>query len=312
MEYLEISEKVKEAQWRKKPVVALETAVVTHGLPSPQNYKLALELEELIGKAGAVPATVGIVDGIVKVGLSEEEIQRLAEGEDVRKVGPRDFSAVLAREGCGGTTVGGTLNAIKHTDIMVFTTGGIGGVHRGNPFDVSADLTTLGSSRAVVVCSGAKSILDVPATLEVLETQMVPVVGYQCDHFPAFYARSSGLPIHIRVDEVSQVVEIANAHWTMDMSSSLLLVVPPPEEEALADEEMEKAVEKALEEAEEKGISGGAVTPFLLDRVNEITEGKSLRANLSLLRNNALLAAEVAKAYHKGRTWEIGFGESGD
>lgn len=312
MEYIEIAEKVKEAQWRKKPIVALETAVVTHGLPSPQNYKLALELEELIEKAGAVPATVGVLDGVIKVGLSEKEIQRLAEGGDVSKVGPRDFSAVLARGGCGGTTVGGTLQAIKHTEIMVFATGGIGGVHRGNPFDVSADLTTLGSNRAIVVCSGAKSILDLPATLEVLETQMVPVVGYQCDHFPAFYARSSGLPIHIRVDEISQVVEIANAHWMMDMVSSLLLVVPPPQEDALRDEEMKEAVEKALEAVQEQKISGGAVTPFLLDRVSELTEGKSLQANLSLLRNNALLAAEVAKEYHKDKRWEIGFGGSGD
>jgi pseudouridine-5'-phosphate glycosidase len=162
-----------------------------------------------------------------------------------------------------------------------------------------------------VVCSGAKSILDLPATLEVLETQLVPVVGYQCDHFPAFYARSSGLPIPIRVDEISQVAEIANAHWMMDMSSALLLVVPPPQEDALSDEEMTYAIEKALEDAQEKGVSGGAVTPFLLDRVSELTEDRSLQANLSLLRNNALIAAEVAKAYHKDKRWEIGFGESG-
>lgn len=311
MEDVKIAEKVKQAHWKKKPIVALETAVVTHGLPSPQNLQLALALEELIETAGALPATVGVVDGVAKVGLTEEEIRGLAEGEGVRKVGPRDFSAVLAGGESGGTTVGGTLQVLKHTDIMVLATGGIGGVHRGNSFDVSADLTTLGDNRAIVVCSGAKSILDLPATLEVLETQAVPVLGYQCDHFPAFYARSSGLPVQARVDDIEQVVEMARSHWGMGMGSALLLVVPPPGEDALEKEEMESAVEKALGEAEDQKISGGAVTPFLLDRVSELTEGKSLQANLSLLRNNALLAAEVAKEYHKGKRWEIGFGGSG-
>lgn len=308
MDELIIAEKVKEAVWRKNPLVGLETAVVSHGLSSPHNRDVALEMEELVEEAGAVPATIGVIEGAAKVGLTEEDIKNLAEGEGVKKVGPRDFSTVLARGYSGGTTVGGTLTVLKHTDIMVLATGGIGGVHRGNPFDVSADLGALADTRAIVVCSGAKSILDLPATMELLETRSVPVVGYQCDHFPAFYARSSGLPVPARVEEVDEVVEIARAHWTMGMDSAILLVVPPPEEEALEAEEIEEAVSRALEEAENRGIQGSSVTPFLLDRVNEFTGGKSLDANLSLLRNNALIAAEVAKAYSSGELWGIGFG----
>lgn len=311
MDQFVIADKVKEAQWRKRPIVALETAVITHGLPAPHNLTVALNVEELIEQAGAVPATVGVIDGVVKVGLSEGEIEQLAEGEDLQKIGPRDFSRVLARKESGGTTVAGTLVALKQTDIMVFATGGIGGVHRGHPFDVSADIPTLGCNPAIVVCSGAKSILDLPATIEALETQGVPVVGYKCDDFPAFYARSSGLPVPTRVEEVDEVVEMAQGHWQMGLDSAVLMVVPTPEEDALDEEMVESAVEAALQAVEERGLSGAAVTPFLLSRVGEETEEKSLQANLSLLRNNALVAAEVAKAYHKGEKWEVGFGPSG-
>jgi len=310
MEHIINADKVKEALWRKNPLVAMESAVISHGLPSPHNLETALAMEELVEKAGAVPATIGIIDGEVKVGLSEDGIHSLAEEDGVHKVGPRNFSTVLAAGASGGTTVGGTLTALKQTDIMVLATGGIGGVHRGNPFDVSADIPVLGNTRAIVVCSGAKSILDMPATLEMLETQSVPVIGYQCDHFPAFYATSSGLPVQTRVEEVGEVVEIARKHWIMGLESALLLVVPPPKEDALDDEDVEEIVSQALDEADESGISGPAVTPYLLDRVKEMTDGKSLQANLSLLRNNALIAAEVAKAYSDKKLWDIGFGGS--
>lgn len=311
MDSFEIADKVKEAQWRKKPIVALETAVITHGLPSPQNIKVALEVEEIIEQAGAVPATVGVMDGVVKVGLSESDIEQLATSEDVEKIGPRDFSQALARKASGGTTVAGTLVALKQTDIMVFATGGIGGVHRGQPLDVSADVPTLGSNRAIVVCSGAKSILDLPATLEMLETEAVPVLGYQCDDFPAFYARSSGLPIPTRVNEIDEVVEMARKHWNMGLDSAVLLAVPPPEDHALQEEALEEAVAAAMDALEEEGITGKDVTPFLLQRVAAFTEDQSLEANLALLRNNALIAAEVAKAYDKEKGWEIGFEPSG-
>ncbi len=310
MDHITNAERIKEALWRKNPLVAVESAVISHGLPSPHNIEVALAMEELVEEAGAVPATIGIIEGEVKVGLSEDEIRALAGGDAVHKVGPRNFATVLAAGDSGGTTVGGTLTALKQTDIMVLATGGIGGVHRGNPFDVSADIPALGNTRAIVVCSGAKSILDMPATLEKLETQAVPVIGYQCDHFPAFYATSSGLPVQTRVEEVSEVVEIARKHWMMGLESALLLVVPPPQEDALDGEEMEDIISQALDEADEEGISGSGVTPYLLNRVQELTDGKSLQANLSLLRNNALIAAEVAKAYYDKKLWDIGFGGS--
>ena len=310
MDHITNAEKVKEALWRKNPLVALESAVISHGLPSPHNIEVALAMEELVEEAGAVPATIGIIDGEVKVGLSEDEIRTLAGGEGVQKVGPRHFSSVLTAGDSGGTTVGGTLTALKQTDIMVLATGGIGGVHRGNPHDVSADIPILANIRAIVVCSGAKSILDIPATLEMLETHAVPVIGYQCDHFPAFYATSSGLPVQTRVEEVDEVVEMARKHWMMGLESALLLVVPPPKEDAVDHEEMEEIISRALEEADEEDISGPGVTPYLLDRVQELTDGKSLQANLSLLRNNALIAAEVAKAYSDKKLWDIGFGGS--
>ena len=293
------SPRVKDAIAEDLPLVALETAVVTHGLPFPQNLEIAREMEEIIIQAGAVPASIGMLRGRLHLGLTGTQLEELAQLDEAEKISRRDFGAALLKGSSGGTTVAGTLTALKASPIKVFATGGIGGVHRGGGFDVSADLPALADTRAVVVCAGAKSILDLPATLEMLETLSIPVVGYQTDHFPAFYARSSGIPVKTRVDVPREAALLADHHWALDLESAVLLVVPPPQEDALDDQVMEQAVEQALEEAEEAGIKGAEVTPYLLSRVSEITGGDSLRANLSLLKNNARVAAQTAAALHE-------------
>ena len=278
------------------PIVALESAVITHGLPRPTNHELARDVEADVRAFGAQPATIALLDGRIKVGLEPEELERLANLDKTRKISPRDFVIALANGLSGGTTVAATLHVAHLAGIQVFATGGIGGVHRGSTFDVSADLPQLGKSPLVVVCAGAKSILDLPATREVLETQGVPVVGYQTDDFPAFYTRSSGLPVDFRVDSPEEAAALAAKSWQAGVQSAVLLVVPPPEETALPEDRMEEAVLAAIAEAEELGIHGAATTPFLLQRVSEITKGDSLVANLALLRNNAKVAAQVAVA----------------
>lgn len=278
------------------PVVALESAVITHGLPRPKNLDLARRVESVVREEMAVPATIALLDGRVHLGLSGAEVERLANADGARKISRRDFGIALARAEAGGTTVAGTLIAARQAGIRVFATGGIGGVHRNAPFDVSADLPELGRSPLVVVCAGAKAILDLPATLEVLETMGVAVIGYQTDELPAFYSRSSGLPVPVRVETPQEVAEIARAHWSLGIESALLVVQPPPEEVALPAVEIECSINDALEEARENKISGAAVTPFLLSRVSGLSGGASLRANLALLENNARLAARIAAA----------------
>lgn len=277
------------------PVVALETAVVTHGLSRPRNLELACELEAIVRSENAVPATVGLIDGKIHVGLSQQELERLANEPGTRKISRRDFGIAIARKECGGTTVAGTLIAARIAGLSVFATGGIGGVHRDAPFDVSADLAELGRCPLVVVCAGAKAILDLPATLEVLETMGVPVVGFQTDEFPAFYSIGSGLPVTARANTPAEVADIARAQWNTGINSAVLVVVPPPAEYALPVAEVEISIRKALQEAGAKSIHGAAATPFLLSRVSELSGGASLQANLALLRNNARLAALIAK-----------------
>jgi len=288
------SDEVWTAINEKTPLVGLETAVVTHGLPYPTNIELAQAMENIIREEGAVPATVGVLGGRAQIGMRKEDILLLAQDHEVIKVSRRDFSRAAAKKLNGGTTVAGTLTALHKAGINVFATGGIGGVHRNAPYDISADLPTLGQTPALVVCAGAKSILDLPATLEMLETLSVPVVGFQTNLFPAFYARSSGLPISIEVEDPEQAALLAKSHWGMGINSAVLLVVPPPLDVALPDRQMEEAVEQALKDAEEHKITGQEVTPFLLKRVSEITGKASLKANLGLLLNNARVAARVA------------------
>ncbi len=285
-----------------KPVVALESTVLTHGLPHPQNLQLARDMEKTVRDNGATPATIGFLDGKLHIGLTDSELERVASVDDVYKVGPRDFATVIAKNANGGTTVAGTMLAAKHANIKVFATGGIGGVHRDAPFDISADLQALASIPMIVVCAGAKAILDLPATLEYLETMSVPVVGYGTDEFPAFYSRESGLDVSVRLDSPQAFVEFAQAHWETGLQSAVLVTNPVPEAEAIARSEMEPFIAQANHEAHAQGIHGKAVTPFLLSRISELTGGKSMRANLALLLNNAQLAAQIAQAMHAKAT----------
>ncbi|BAJ64281.1 pseudouridine-5'-phosphate glycosidase [Anaerolinea thermophila] len=296
MEKIVLSPAVQKALDAKTPLVALETAVVTHGLPYPVNVQLAHALEQEVQEQGATPATIGVLRGAVYVGVSAEALESLAQESAVRKISARDFGIALARGESGGTTVAGTLVVARQVGIRVFATGGIGGVHRHAPFDVSADLFELGRSPLVVVCAGAKAILDLPATREVLETHGVPVVGYQTDEFPAFYSRESGLPVDVRADSPEEVAKIAQTHWQMGNSSAVLVVVPPPVEAALPREQVERWIEQAVQEANQRGIHGAGVTPFLLARMAELSGGTSLQANLALLRQNARVGAQIAGA----------------
>ncbi|MFV1948405.1 MAG: pseudouridine-5'-phosphate glycosidase [Anaerolineales bacterium] len=296
MDELHFSEEVANALDSNQPLVGLETAVLTHGLPYPTNIELAQAMEGVIREEGAVPATVGVLGGKPQVGMNKEDLLLLAQDREVIKISRRDFSRACAKKLNGGTTVAGTITALDRAGIKVFATGGIGGVHRNAPFDISADLPALGNTPVLVVCAGAKSILDLPATLEMLETLSVPVVGYQTSLFPAFYARSSGLPLSTQVEDVEQIAILAKAHWDMGINSAVLLTVPAPIDVALPEKKMADAVNQALKEAAKHKIKGGEVTPFLLKRVSEITGKASLNANLGLLLNNARVAARVAVA----------------
>jgi pseudouridine-5'-phosphate glycosidase len=278
------------------PVVALESAVITHGLPQPENLNLARDMEVTVRENGAVPATIALLDGRIHVGLSDSQLIQLAHLEESRKISMRDFGIAISRRISGGTTVAASLFVASQAGIRVFATGGIGGVHRGAPFDVSADLLQLGKTPVLVVCAGAKAILDLTATREVLETQGIPVIGYQTDEFPAFYTRSSGLPVDMSVDTPEEAVQVAVAAWEAGLKSAVLLVVPPPQETALEAEKMESAIVTAIAEAVELNIQGSAMTPFLLNRVSELTDGESLQANLALLKNNARIAGKAAAA----------------
>jgi len=279
-----------------QPVVALESTLITHGLPHPKNLEVARALEMAVREAGAVPATIAILSGQIHVGLTDEQLAYLAGAENVRKCSRRDLPIVVGRGEDGATTVAGTMIVAHMAGIRVFATGGIGGVHRGHPFDVSADLLELGRTPVAVVCAGAKAILDLPLTLEVLETQGVPVIGYTTDEFPAFYTRSSGLPVDVRCDTPAQVAAVLRARQALNLAGGVLVAVPVPADAELPAAQAEAAITRALAEAEAHGITGKAVTPFLLARVSELTGEASLRANAALLLNNARVAAAVAAA----------------
>ena len=291
------SNEVKRAMGISLSIVALESTVLTHGLPRPQNLQLAHDMEHTIRAEGATPATIAFLDGSLRIGLSEAELDRLAKETKVYKVGPRDFATVISEGASGGTTVAGTMFACKHANIKVFATGGIGGVHRESSFDISADLQALASIPMIVVCAGAKAILDLPATLEYLETMSVPVVGYGTDEFPAFYSRESGLDVSVRLDTPQQVVEFAKAHWSTGIQSAVLVTNPVPATDAIPAAEMNPIIEAASKEAQQKKIHGQKLTPFLLERISNLTKARSMRANISLLLNNARVAAQIAHAW---------------
>jgi pseudouridine-5'-phosphate glycosidase len=277
-----------------RPVVALESALITHGLPAPINLDIARQLEAVVREEGALPATVAVLDGVARVGLTPAELEQLAGMTDAAKVSLRDLPVVVAQGGSGGTTVAATMHLAHQAGVPVFATGGIGGVHRGHPEDVSADLTALSRIPMIVVCAGAKAILDLGRTLENLETLGVAVVGYGTDDFPAFTSRSSGLPVAAQAEDPEAVAAMARARGALALRAAILVAVPIPEAAALPWSEAEDEIEVAVAEAEERGISGRALTPFLLARLSERTGGRSREANEVLLRNNARVAARIA------------------
>lgn len=294
--YFSILPEVEQGLGGGRPVVALESTVITHGLPHPDNLSLAKNMEKVIRDKNCIPATIAILDGLIHVGLDERQLEHLAKADGMLKISVRDIAPAITLHMSGGTTVAGTLAIAQQAGIKVFATGGIGGVHRQAPFDVSADLAELARARLVVVCAGAKAILDIPATLEVLETYGVPVIGFQTDEFPAFYSVRSGKGVSARVNSAEEVAALARAHWQLGLGGSVLVAVPPPREVALENDVVESAIMAALAEAQAREIHGQEVTPFLLSRVGELTGGASLKANLGLLLNNARVAAEIAAA----------------
>jgi pseudouridylate synthase len=295
-EFLNIAPEVANALREQRAVVALESTVIAHGLPRPQNLQTAQRLEAMIREGGAVPATIAILDGKLSAGLNDDQLQLLANSYDIRKISTRDISIAVARGWNGATTVASTIWIAHRAGIEVFATGGIGGVHRGSLPDVSADLPELARTPIVVVCSGAKIVLDLPATREWLETHGVTVVGYQCDELPAFYSRQSGLSIDVRAESPEDVAEIFHAQRSLELESALLVVVPVPAAFEVPAETLQQVLTTALEDAEWKEITGAALTPFLLSQMAERSGGATLRANIALLENNARVAAEIARA----------------
>jgi|AntRauTorcE11898_2_1112593.scaffolds.fasta_scaffold08734_2 pseudouridine-5'-phosphate glycosidase len=297
--YLEIKEDVKEAIALGKPVVALESTIIAHGMPYPQNIETALEIEEIIRDNGAVPATIGIIEGRIKVGLTKEEVEFLGKSDNVVKVSRRDLPVVLAEKRHGATTVAGTMIAADLAGIKIFVTGGVGGAHRGaeTSFDISADLEELKKTSVAVIAAGAKSILDLGLTLEKLETFGVPVLGYQTEELPAFYSRHSGFNVDYKLESPEHTADILKAKWELGLEGGVLIANPVPEADEIKYSVINEKIEQALGEAEAKGISGKELTPFLLDRIKEITDGQSLETNISLVRNNAVVGARIAKAF---------------
>lgn len=298
--YLAISTEVQAALEAQRPVVALESTVIAHGLPYPANLEIARNMEAAIRAEGAVPATIGIHDGKIVIGLSAAEVEQLATAEHVLKVSRRDLATALATRQLGATTVAGTMLCASLAGIRFFATGGIGGVHRGaeTSMDISADLTELSRTPVLVVCAGAKSILDLDLTLEYLETQGVPVLGWQTGEFPAFYVRSSGRALQQRVDDPALLAAIARTQWDCGLHG-LVVTCPIPEEHAMDAAPLEAATAEALRLAREQGIRGSATTPFLLSHVAQVTAGESVEANKALLLNNARWAARFARAYYE-------------
>ena len=301
--HLSISPAVQAALAANKPVVALESTIITHGMPYPQNLTMAQNVEKVIEANGAVPATIAIMDGKFKVGVTAEDLERLAQtGGKAAKASRRDVAALLASGEVAGTTVATTMMAAEAAGIRVFATGGIGGVHRGaeSTFDISADLDELGRTQVAVVCAGAKSILDIPKTLEVLESKGVPVLGFGTDDFPAFWARKSGGKVDHRVDDGAAAAKVIALQFALGLGG-VLVANPIPESAALDAGEIETRIAAAIKDAEAQGVSRKELTPFLLKRIFELTDGKSLVANIALVENNARVASEIAVALSKLR-----------
>lgn len=291
---MNFNEEVADALNDKKPIVALESTVIAHGLPFPQNLETAKNLEQIIRESGAVPATIAVFDGEFCVGLNEKQLERLATDQTIRKISRRDLPVAVAKKLNCATTVSTTAFVAHRAGIKVFATGGIGGVHRGFPADVSADLPELARTPIIVVCSGAKIVLDLPATREWLETNGVCILGFKCNELPAFYSRQSGLTVDERIESPEEVADIARARDELNLPGAILLTVPVPEEFEIEVENLEKILSESLKFADKKKISGKEITPFLLAQMSEKSAGKTLKANIALLENNARIAAQIA------------------
>lgn len=293
---MSLSPEVAQALNHRQPVVALESTVIAHGLPRQINFQIAQRLEQIVRDAGAIPATIAVLEGQLCVGLSLDQMKFIAESNDIKKISTRDLPIALARNWNGATTVASTIWIAHRAEINVFATGGIGGVHRGSLSDISADLPELARTPIAVVCSGAKIVLDLPATREWLETHGITVVGYDCDELPAFYSRRSGLPIDVRADSPLEVARIITAQRSLGLPNALLVTVPIPEAFEVSSELLNKVLDESLKESERQKIAGRELTPFLLSRMSEQSEGSTLRANIALLENNARVASEIALA----------------
>ena len=297
-----VSPEVEAALREKRPVIALESTIISHGMPYPQNVETAYHVEQIVREHGAVPATVGIVDGVGVVGLSKEEIEEMGKrGQTIPKVSRRDLPVVMAEKSWGATTVATTMILAAKAGVEFFVTGGIGGVHRGaqETFDISADLEELGRTNVTVICAGAKAILDLKLTLEVLETKGVPVLGYQTEELPAFYTRSSGLKVDYAIKDAEDAARIVKAKRDLGLDGGILITNPIPEEYSMDPSVINKAIDEAIAEMDEKGIHGKECTPFLLAKIADITGGNSLDSNIRLVFNNAAVGSEIAKAYAK-------------
>lgn len=296
---LEFNEEVLDAINNQMPIVALESTIISHGMPYPNNLTTAIEVENIIRKQGAIPATIALHQGKIHIGLTNKTMEHLASSKEVIKASRRDISFILSRKMTASTTVAATMFCAQIANLPLFVTGGIGGVHQDVTisFDISADLIELSTTPVTVVCSGAKSILDLPKTLEVLETFGVPVIGYGTDEFPAFYSRSSGIPVPHRLDSAKEVAKLMFLQRQLNMKNGIVIANPIPEAAELSDDEIAPYIKQANKEA--KHIKGQALTPFLLKRITELTAGKSLEANIELIKSNALLGAQIAIAYQE-------------
>ncbi|HWL24416.1 MAG TPA: pseudouridine-5'-phosphate glycosidase [Ureibacillus sp.] len=301
--YLSYSQEVLDAKEKGLPIVALESTIISHGMPYPQNVQTAREVEDIVRSFGAVPATIAIIDGKIKIGLTDEELEMFGNAKDVAKASRRDLGYLLATKKLGATTVAATMIAAELAGIELFVTGGIGGVHRGaeHTMDISADLEELAQTNVAVVCAGAKSILDIGLTLEYLETKGVPVIGYGTNTLPAFFTRESEFGLNLRADSPEEVADTMRAKWNIGLKGGAVIANPIPEEDAMESSFINGIIENALKEADEKGIKGKDVTPFLLGKVKDLTEGKSLVANIALVKNNAVIGSKIAVALQKNK-----------
>jgi len=297
--YIDISPEILHAIKKKLPIVALESTIISHGMPYPKNIETAIMVEETVRANDAIPATIAIIKGRIKVGLTRDEIDFLATNDEVQKVSRRDLAVAVAQKTSGSTTVASTMIIASLAKIAVFATGGIGGVHRGaeNTLDVSADLEELSKTNVCVVCAGAKAILDIGLTLEYLETKGVPVIGYKTADLPAFYSTKSGFKVDYRIDSAADIAQILKTKWDLSIDGGVLVTIPIPQEFELTLDIMNKAINEAITQADSENIIGKDITPYLLSKVNELTHGESLEANMKLIKNNAALAAKIASNY---------------